>query len=156
MARSFAVHLHRARETGMRTGVSPWVFALLLLALAPVAARAQSDDDWRSYPSTGNGAAPLDRILPEIRRNHPGRFYDAEGPFMGGDGQMHYRVKWMTPEGRVVWLDTDAHTGRVLGTGGGRHDYGDNSYGRDQGYDDRHGNREGPNREERRNHFNDD
>jgi hypothetical protein len=144
----------------MRTGVSLWAFALVLFALAPVAARAQSDDDWRSYPSAGNGAEPLDRILPEIRRNHPGRFYDAEGPFMGGDGQMHYRVKWMTPEGRIVWLDTDARTGRVVGSGGGRHDYGldnsygrgnDNSYGRDQGYDDHRGNRD-----ERRNHFNDD
>jgi hypothetical protein len=136
----------------MRTGVSLWVFALVLSALAPVAARAQSDDDWRSYPSAGNGAEPLDRILPEIRRNHPGRFYDAEGPFVGGDGQMHYRVKWMTPEGRIVWLDTDARTGRVLGTGGGRHDYSyDSPYGRDQGYDDRRSNRE-----ERRNHFNDD
>lgn len=136
----------------MRTGLLPWVFALVLFALAPVAASAQSDDDWRSYPSAGNGAEPLDRILPEIRRNHPGRFYDAEGPFIGGDGQMHYRVKWMTPEGRIVWLDTDARTGRVLGSGGGRHNYGyDNSFGRDQGYDDRRGNRE-----ERRNHFNDD
>src|SRR5215472_4065952 len=141
----------------MRSALLPGFFALALLAFAPVAAHAESDDDWRYYPSAGNSAEPLDRILPEIRRNHPGRFYDAEGPFMGGDGQMHYRVKWMTPEGRIVWLDTDAHTGRVLGTGGGRHDYGyDNSYGRDQGYDDRRGNREGANREERRNHFNDD
>lgn len=137
----------------MRTGVSLWVFALALLVFAPVAARAQSDDDWRYYPSAGNGAEPLDRILPEIRRTYPGRFYDAEGPFMGGDGQMHYRVKWMTPEGRIVWLDTDARTGRVLGSGGGRHDYGsENSYSRDQGYDDRRGNRA----DERRNHFNDD
>jgi hypothetical protein len=138
----------------MRTGVSLWVFALALFVLAPIAARAQSDDDWRSYPSAGNGAAPLDRILPEIRRSYPGRFYDAEGPFMGGDGQMHYRVKWMTPEGRIVWLDTDARTGRVLGSGGSRHDYGnENSYGRDQGYDDRRGNRAV---DERRSHFTDD
>src|SRR5215472_424018 len=138
----------------MRSALLPGFFALALLAFAPVAAHAESDDDWRYYPSAGNGAEPLDRILPEIRRNHPGRFYDAEGPFMGGDGQMHYRVKWMTPEGRIVWLDTDARTGRVLGSGGGRHDYGsDNSYGRDQGgYDDRRSNHA----DERRNHFNDD
>ena len=139
----------------MRPALSAWAFALFLVAFAPATALAQSDDDWRSYPSAGNGnAATLDRILPEIRRNHPGRFYDAEGPFMGGDGQMHYRVKWMTPEGRIIWLDTDARTGRVLGSGGGRHDYGnENSYGRDQGYDERRANRGG---DERRNQFSDD
>src|SRR5215469_17956182 len=119
MARSFTVHLHGARETGMRTGVALWVFALALSALSPVAARAQNYDDWRS-PSSGSSAEPLDRILPEIRRSHPGRFYDAEGPFVGGDGQMHYRVKWMKPDGRVVWFDANARTGQVLGTGAGR------------------------------------
>src|SRR5437764_823766 len=121
----------------MRPGVLFWAFALILLVLAPETASAQSDDDWRSQDRSQ--AQPLDRILPELRRNHPGRFYDAEGPYMGGDGQMHYRVKWMTPEGRIVWLDTDARTGRVLGTGGGRHDYGNASapYDRDQNYEDR-------------------
>src|SRR5437762_11760222 len=98
----------------MRSAVSLGALALICLMFAPIAARAQSDDDWRYYPSAGNGAEPLDRILPQIRRNHPGRFYDAEGPFMGSDGQMHYRLKWMTPEGRVVWFDANARTGRVL------------------------------------------
>ena len=91
----------------MRARVSALALSLFLLALAPGPASAQYDD--------GNAAdrgdpQPLDRILPEIRREHPGRFYDAEGPFMGGDGQMHYRVKWMTPDGRVVWFDADART----------------------------------------------
>jgi len=57
---------------------------------------------------------PLDRILPEIRRDHPGSFYDAEGPFPDANGGYRYRLKWLTPEGRVIWLDTDARTGRVL------------------------------------------
>lgn len=106
----------------MRSGLSVWALCLVLFVAAPGAAQAQFDDDWRYYRSDGS-AQPLDRILPEIRRNHPGRFYDAEGPFMGSDGQMHYRVKWMTPEGRVVWFDANARTGRVLGTGGGRHGF---------------------------------
>jgi hypothetical protein len=105
----------------MRTGVSVWLLSLFLLVLAPGIAQAQYDDDWRN-PNQYE-AQPLDRILPQIRRDHPGRFYDAEGPFMGSDGQMHYRVKWMTPDGRVVWFDADARTGRVLGSGGGRHDF---------------------------------
>jgi hypothetical protein len=59
----------------------------------------------------------LDRVLPEIRRNVPGTFYDAEGPFLGPDGSASYRVKWMTPDGRIVWFYADARTGRVLGMG---------------------------------------
>jgi len=60
------------------------------------------------------GNPSLDRILPQIRERHPGKFYDAEGPWRGPDGQMRYRLKWMTPDGRIVWFDADAHTGRVL------------------------------------------
>src|SRR6201986_627626 len=60
----------------------------------------------------------LDRILPQIRQHHPGKFYDAEGPFRGPDGVPRYRLKWMTPGGRIIWFDADARTGRVLGAGG--------------------------------------
>jgi hypothetical protein len=59
-------------------------------------------------------ATPLDRLLPQIHRATPGTFYDAEGPYPGPDGQLRYRLKWMTPEGRIVWFDVDAHDGRVL------------------------------------------
>lgn len=65
-----------------------------------------------AWDSQGNPS--LDRILPQIRERHPGKFYDAEGPWRGPDGQMRYRLKWMTPEGRIVWFDADARTGRVL------------------------------------------
>jgi hypothetical protein len=47
---------------------------------------------------------PLDRLLPGIRRQHPGDFYDAEGPTYGPSGDPHYHLKWMTPDGRVIWL----------------------------------------------------
>jgi hypothetical protein len=63
---------------------------------------------------------PLDRLLPDIRRSHPGTFYDAEGPIPGPNGDYRYRLKWMTPEGRIIWLDADARTGRVLGVEGVR------------------------------------
>jgi hypothetical protein len=61
------------------------------------------------------GFQPLDRILPTIRNGRPGRFFDAEGPFPDAAGGWHYRIKWLTPEGRVVWLDADARSGKVLG-----------------------------------------
>src|SRR5215472_10756774 len=62
---------------------------------------------------------PLDRILPGIRNGRPGRFFDAEGPYPDPVGGWHYRIKWLTPEGRVIWLDTDARTGRVIGPSSG-------------------------------------
>jgi hypothetical protein len=88
----------------MRTGVIPWIFGAFLL-FGTSAAQAV---DYYGPPS-------LERILPQIRSRHPGKFYDAEGPYRGPDGQYRYRLKWMTPNGRVVWFDADARTGRVLG-----------------------------------------
>jgi len=61
------------------------------------------------------GAPSLDRVLPQIRRSVPGTFYDAEGPFLSPDGRASYRIKWMTPDGRIIWFAVDARSGRVLG-----------------------------------------
>ncbi len=41
-------------------------------------------------------------------------------PSPGPDGSQHYHLKWMTPDGRIEWLDTDARTGRVLNSSPGR------------------------------------
>ena len=95
----------------MRPGLFLIILASLgLLATGPVAAQPPRDP----------GVLPLDRILPGIRRSHPGEFYDADGPTPGPDGQEHYHLKWMSPDGRIEWLDTDARTGRVLGAAPGR------------------------------------
>jgi hypothetical protein len=59
----------------------------------------------------------LDSVLPEIRAQHPGRLSDAE-PWTDGNGNTHYRIKWMTPEGRVLYFDADARTGRYSNSGG--------------------------------------
>lgn len=61
---------------------------------------------------------PLDRILPQIRDDYPGSFYDAEGPMPGPDGLLHYRIKWLTPDGHIVWFNADARSGRILGVEG--------------------------------------
>ncbi len=73
-----------------------------------------------AQPAREPGVQPLDRILPGVRHDYPGDFYDAEGPTPGPDGQEHYHLKWMTPDGRIEWLDTDARTGRVLRSAPGR------------------------------------
>ena len=53
-----------------------------------------------------------------IRRERPGNLADVQGPNIGPAGDPRYRLKWITPDGRVLWLDTDARTGRVLGVEG--------------------------------------
>jgi hypothetical protein len=93
----------------------PRLALLALLLLAPFAALGPA----HAQPS---GAQPLDRLLPEIRRTHPGQFLDVE-PGASESGSPRYRLRWLTPEGRVIWLDADARTGRVMGQGpdrGGR------------------------------------
>ncbi len=82
--------------------------------LSPVWAQGRY---WRE--NYGPGVQPLDRILPMVRNGRPGRFYDAEGPFPDAIGGYHYRIKWLTPDGRVIWLVTDARSGRVLGVARG-------------------------------------
>jgi hypothetical protein len=94
--------------------------ALLLVMLAAGASPAAAQRDHVREGIRNGEIRPLDRILPDVRRSHPGTFYDAEGPVEGPDGDYRYRLKWMTPEGRIIWLDTDARTGRVLGVEGVR------------------------------------
>ncbi len=60
----------------------------------------------------------LDQILNGIRRQRPGNLADVQGPIPSPAGEPRYRLKWVTPDGRVLWLDTDARTGRVLGVEG--------------------------------------
>src|SRR6185312_15629490 len=108
----------------MRSG-----FTLLVLALIgglSVPALAQGRPEGRAP-----GVQPLDRILPEVRRSHPGEFYDADGPTTGPGGREHYHLKWMRPDGRVEWLDTDARTGRVLCASPGRDNFDDRDRRRD-------------------------
>jgi hypothetical protein len=97
----------------------------------------------------------LDSILPQIRAQHPGRLSDAE-PWTDADGNAHYRIKWMTPEGRILYFDADARTGRYSSAGGSEGaDWRDRRF--DQGTD---GGRDRSNRDQdggdRRNHWNGD
>jgi hypothetical protein len=93
-------------------------FFALLTAAVPVAAQPYGPPPDRY--GARDGIQPLDRLLPGIRRDHPGDFYDAEGPTYGPSGDPHYHLKWVTPDGRVIWYDADARNGRVLRSSPGR------------------------------------
>lgn len=103
----------------MSTRLILLIFAFVLGAAAPASAQGRI-----IHPHAPNGAMPLERMLPQIRSHHPGTFSDVDGPFADPAGRLHYRLKWLTPEGRVIWLDTDARTGRVLSTNHGWGGYG--------------------------------
>jgi hypothetical protein len=61
----------------------------------------------------GDGLVPFAVVLNNIRRSFPGQLSDVQqqGPF--------YRVKWLTPDGRVLFIDADARSGQILGVSGG-------------------------------------
>lgn len=93
--------------------LAAYVVALTALA-GPVAAQP-----YRARQGVQSGQVrSLDQILNGIRRQRPGNLADVQGPNPSPEGGARYRLKWVTPDGRVLWLDTDARTGRVLGVEG--------------------------------------
>ncbi|HEU0161331.1 MAG TPA: hypothetical protein VFQ69_02915 [Rhizomicrobium sp.] len=90
------------------------IFTAVLLGFLALGAAVLPAGAQPRWHDGREGVQPLDRILPGIRRQHPGTFYDAQ-PTYGPNGDPQYRLKWMTPEGRVIWFDADARSGRVLG-----------------------------------------
>jgi len=94
------------------------LIGLLLLSAAAVLEPATAQPNRAREGVQSGEVRSLDEILNGIRRERPGSLADVEGPSVGPYGEPHYRLKWLTPDGRVLWLDTDARTGRVLGVQG--------------------------------------
>lgn len=92
---------------------------LLVVLLLGASAMPADSQPYRARQGVQSGEVrSLDQILNGIRRERPGSLADVQGPDMGPYGEPRYRLKWLTPDGRVLWLDTDARTGRVLGVQG--------------------------------------
>jgi len=94
------------------------LIGLLLISAAAVSGPASAQPNRAREGVQSGEVRSLDQILNGIRRERPGSLADVEGPNTGPYGEPHYRLKWLTPDGRVLWLDTDARTGRVLGVQG--------------------------------------
>src|SRR5262252_10982642 len=94
------------------------ILGLCLISLGAMSEPAEAQP-YRARQGVQNGEVrSLDEILNGIRRERPGNLADVQGPNAGPAGEPHYRLKWLTPDGRVLWLDTDARTGRVMGVEG--------------------------------------
>jgi hypothetical protein len=103
--------------------------APLLLFVLIEAAAGPGDAAAQAFGARQQGRAPdgarervqsgevrsLGDIVDSVRRQRPGNLADVQGPNMGPSGEPHYRLKWVSPNGRVEWLDADARTGRIIG-----------------------------------------
>lgn len=61
--------------------------------------------------------APLEAVLANVARQFPGHHLGVDGPFRR-EGRWIYRIKWLTPDGRILIVFADAQTAQVLGSRG--------------------------------------
>jgi uncharacterized membrane protein YkoI len=96
----------------------------LALALAPLAGRpavaeeGESDHDQdRALQALQRGEIlPLDKVLTGLSARHPGELIGVELERRGG--RWVYEVRLIDGTGRLVDLDVDARTGKVIGPEG--------------------------------------
>jgi uncharacterized membrane protein YkoI len=73
----------------------------------------------RDRDTRGPRLLPLEVVLASVARRIPGHHLDVDGPFQRGSRWV-YRIKWLTPDGRVLIVIADAESGQILDTRGGR------------------------------------
>ena len=102
------------------------VFGICLAAAAASAvAQGRGPDslgaDWRQQQDEARAGVqqkrliPLNQVIEQIRRRHPGRALDAGTESMGD--RPVYRVRWITTDGRRIDFIIDATTGAILSGG---------------------------------------
>jgi Peptidase propeptide and YPEB domain len=115
--------------------VRPFLIAVIAAALAlpavagpRVGARLGNDgivqernDGWRlrgrgliDVRQEAPNLLPLEVVLRNVAAQFPGHHLSVDGPFQR-EGRWIYRIKWLTPDGRVLIVFADAQTGQVLG-----------------------------------------
>jgi uncharacterized membrane protein YkoI len=80
--------------------------------------RGRGDHDRAREGVSQGRLLPLEAVLSNIARQIPGHHLDVDGPMQRG-GRWIYRIKWITPDGRVLIIIADAETGQILDTRGG-------------------------------------
>ena len=117
--------------------VRPFLIAVVAAALALPALAEPRKENLRSYDAgievaqedgarwrgrgpfagpRGGGPqlAPLEMVLSNVAARFPGHHLAVDGPFQR-EGRLIYRIKWLTPDGRVLIVFADAVTGQVIG-----------------------------------------
>lgn len=79
----------------------------------------QRDQDRAREGVAAGRLLPLEAVLANVGRSIPGHHIGVDGPYQQGRRWV-YRIKWLTPDGRVIIVIADAETGQILGTRGGR------------------------------------
>jgi uncharacterized membrane protein YkoI len=95
------------------------VLAACGLVSAPVGSEPHDDDAERARRAVREGRfVPLSTILDWLETRYEGRAIEVE--LEDDEGKAIYEVEWLTPQGAVVEIEFDAHTGELLeveGTG---------------------------------------
>ena len=103
--------------------------ALIMFLVAGASLPAEAQPPFGRRGMEG-GQVSLDSILANIRARFPGQLSDVQalGP--------RYRIKWLTPDGRILLIDADARTGAIMGVqgepGGGPRNFGPPGFGPDR------------------------
>lgn len=87
-------------------------FGLLLLPGPAPAGAPRSDHDQARAARARQQALPLERILAIVERHFEGRVIDTE--LEREDGVLRYELELLLPDGRVIEIELDAHTGDFL------------------------------------------
>lgn len=89
------------------------VTAALLIALATAHADDDRDDAARAYREALAGEIlPLTKIIGIAKARYPGEILEVE--LEDDDGEAEYGLHLLLPDGRVVEIEIDARTGRIL------------------------------------------
>lgn len=72
----------------------------------------RSDHDQARAAHARQQALPLERILAIVERHFEGRVIDTE--LERDDGQLRYELELLLPDGRVIEIEIDAHSGEFL------------------------------------------
>ena len=86
--------------------------ALALLPTQLPAGTPRSDQDQARAARARHDVLPLERILAIVERHCEGHVIDTE--LERDDGRLRYELELLLPDGRVIEIELDAHSGEFL------------------------------------------
>lgn len=94
------------------------VIAIFFVIGAPHMGAAQSPQDRARKAYKAGEIQPLNNVLSVVVRRHPGRVMDVD---LQRGGRWVYRIKILTRDGDVLFVEVDASTAKIMSVrGGGR------------------------------------